>query len=113
MNHRVSSHDVIKNRTIARFRPVIFALWSLASGQFAVGVEAPAVAPAQNETLPLSGFAAIGSSFAQSSRLNELGWTEEQITAFVEGVRAALHGKAYAFDQAARQVSGEMGRRVH
>jgi len=51
--------------------------------------------------------------FAQSSRLPELGWTEDQIQAFVDGVRAALHGKAYAFDDAARQVSGEMGRRVH
>jgi FKBP-type peptidyl-prolyl cis-trans isomerase FkpA len=64
------------------------------------------------ETLPLGGFAAIGSSFAQSSRLPELGWDETQIDAFIDGVRAALRGKAYPFDERASRVSAEMGRRV-
>jgi len=62
--------------------------------------------------MPDRAFAAIGTSFAQSSRLPELGWTEAQIEAFIDGVRGALHGKPYPFDEAARQVSAEMGRRV-
>jgi FKBP-type peptidyl-prolyl cis-trans isomerase len=78
------------------------------------GKAADAAAPdtAQTETLPLAGFVAIGSSFAQSSRLPELGWDETQINAFIDGVRAALHGKAYPFDERAGRVSAEMGRRV-
>ena len=68
---------------------------------------------AQEGVYPLAAFAAIGSSFAQSSRLPELGWDEAQIDAFVDGVRAAIHGKGYPFDENASKVSAEMGRRVH
>jgi len=63
--------------------------------------------------LPLEGFAEIGSSFAQSSKLPQLGWDEAQIDAFIDGVKSALHGKAYPYADAANKVSAEMGRRVH
>jgi FKBP-type peptidyl-prolyl cis-trans isomerase len=75
-----------------------------------------AAAPADQPALaafPPEAFAAIGSSFAQSSHLPELGWDEVQIAAFIEGVRAAFRGKPYPFDDTAKQVSAEMGRRVH
>ena len=71
---------------------------------------APESGPA---ALPLPAFAALGSSFAQSNKLGDLGWSEDQIGAFVAGVNAALHGKAFAMDDTARQVSAEMGRRLH
>lgn len=80
-----------------------------ANGQ-AAGTSPSEAAPT---TLPLTAFAALGSSFAQTNKLGELGWTEEQKAAFLEGVNAALHGKAYAMDEAARLVSNEMARRVH
>ena len=74
---------------------------------------APAAIPPAASAYPLKAFSAIGSSFAQSSRLPELGWNEAQIGAFLDGVRAALHGKGYPFDETANEVSREMGRRLH
>jgi len=68
--------------------------------------------PSAPSTLPLPAFAAIGSSFAEASQLAELGWTEAQMAAFIDGVNAALHGKAYAMDDTARAVSAEMARRL-
>ena len=112
MNLRVLLKVSFGQRLIARSCAVLCALATLTIARIALAVE-PQTPPVQNDALPLSGFAAVGSSFAQSSRLQELGWTEEQIQAFVQGVQAALHGKAYPFDEAARRVSGEMGRRVH
>jgi FKBP-type peptidyl-prolyl cis-trans isomerase len=74
---------------------------------------APAAAPAKpNAAYPLSAFAAIGSSFAQGNRLTELGWNDAQISAFIDGIRAAFQGKAYPFDDTAKQASEEMGRRI-
>ena len=73
----------------------------------------PGPAAALPPDLPLAAFSAVGSAFAQGSQLPELGWSEAQINAFTEGVRAALHGKSYPFDETARLVSNEMGRRIH
>jgi FKBP-type peptidyl-prolyl cis-trans isomerase len=63
------------------------------------------------ETYPAEAFAAIGSSFAESSHLPELGWNEAQISAFLDGVRAAFRGKPHVFDDTARMVSAEMAQR--
>jgi FKBP-type peptidyl-prolyl cis-trans isomerase len=91
----------------------LLALAAGASGQTGGGAS-PLGSPAPaSGTLPTTAFAAIGSSFAQSSHLPELGWDETQIAAFIDGVNAALHGKSYAFDDTARAVSAEMGRRLH
>ena len=76
------------------------------------GVAGPGGTPSVSPPAPLTAFAAIGSSMAQVSHLPELGWSEEQIAAFVEGVNAVFHGKPYPFDDAARQVSAEMMRKV-
>ena len=85
-------------------------------GNAPAAAQAPAADPrppvSGSTALPLPAFAALGSSFAQSSKLDELGWSEDQIEAFVAGVNAALHGKAFAMDDTARQVSAEMGRRL-
>jgi len=85
-------------------------------GEVAGTAQVPAAevdaAPAGATPLPLPAFAALGSSFAQTNKLGELGWSEDQIMAFMEGVKAALHGKAYPMDDSARQVSAEMARRL-
>ena len=76
-------------------------------------------APAANppvpavENFPLSSFAAVGSRFIQASRLNELDWTEEQIAAFLDGIRTALHGKGYDLDETAQRMTVAMGERLH
>jgi FKBP-type peptidyl-prolyl cis-trans isomerase len=74
--------------------------------------EAPKGTPAPAAPTPLSALSAIGSLLAVSNHLDELGWSEAQIDAFVDGVRAAIHGKPYPFDDAARDASNAIGRRV-
>jgi FKBP-type peptidyl-prolyl cis-trans isomerase len=90
-------------------------LWLLpASIAFAADPVSP-MAPAVSQpakAYPLSAFAAIGSSFADGNHLPELGWNEAQIAAFIDGIRAAFQGKSYPFDDAAGQVSAEMGQRI-
>jgi len=94
------------------FLVVLLAAVGTARSQPAPSPEpaAPASAPS---VYPLAAFAAIGSSFAHSNHLDELGWNADQTAAFLDGVRAAVGGKGYPFDDIARQVSAEMGRRVH
>lgn len=94
---------------------ILFFLVTLrASGQ-AAGSGSPETNSSGTSPTPLSlpAFAALGSSFAQTNQLGDLGWTDEQKTAFLEGVNAALRGKGYAMDDAARQLSAEMARRLH
>jgi FKBP-type peptidyl-prolyl cis-trans isomerase FkpA len=67
---------------------------------------APAAEP------PLEAFSAIGSALAQHNRLADLGWTDAQLGAFLEGIRATVRGKSYPFDAAARSLSGDMSRRI-
>jgi FKBP-type peptidyl-prolyl cis-trans isomerase FkpA len=62
--------------------------------------------------ITLPALSAIGSSVAVSNHLDQLGWSEAQIDAFVEGIRAALHGKPYPFNAAAQEASNAIGRQV-
>jgi len=72
-----------------------------------------APAPAQPApAFPLSAFSGLGSSFALGNHLTELNWSDEQVAAFIEGVRAAFAGKPYPFDDDARNLGLEMGRRA-
>jgi FKBP-type peptidyl-prolyl cis-trans isomerase FkpA len=69
--------------------------------------------PAENTaSIPLSAFSAVGSSLAVGSHLDKLGWNEEQIAAFVEGVRAALQGKPVPFDAAAQDANTSFSRQL-
>ena len=61
---------------------------------------------------PPAAYAALGSSFVVGGSLPDLGWNEDEIAAFIEGVRGAFHGKSYVFDERFRQLTAEMGRRV-
>lgn len=79
---------------------------SAGTGAAVNGVTPPAAA------FPLSAYAAMGSAFAEGNHLTDLGWTDEQAAAFVDGIRAALKGKSYPFDDVAAQASAEMGRRI-
>jgi FKBP-type peptidyl-prolyl cis-trans isomerase len=109
--------------TDPRAKVFLAAILALAPGAAAAGAEPapggptpvnPATAPAPKAVppIPLSAFAAIGSSFALDNHLTELGWSDAEVSAFIDGIRAAFKGKAYPFDEAARQASAEMGRRL-
>ncbi|MES1167480.1 MAG: FKBP-type peptidyl-prolyl cis-trans isomerase N-terminal domain-containing protein [Pseudomonadota bacterium] len=61
---------------------------------------------------PLEAFSAIGSALAQHNRLADLGWTDAQLGAFLDGIRATVQGKSRPFDAAARSLSEDMSRRI-
>jgi FKBP-type peptidyl-prolyl cis-trans isomerase FkpA len=73
---------------------------------------ADATAPEAAPAYPPSAFSGLGSSFALSNHLPELNWSDEQVAAFIGGLKAAFAGKPYPFDDNARNLSFEMGKRV-
>lgn len=70
------------------------------------------LAKAADDTIPLNAYAEIGSMFAQSSRIGELGWSEEQFAAFLSGVRASFKHQPYPLSDYARRAYQEMTKRV-
>jgi len=61
---------------------------------------------------PLSAYSAFGSSLAKSARFADLGWTEPQLGAFLEGIRGFLQGRGYPMDDASRGLAAELARRM-
>jgi FKBP-type peptidyl-prolyl cis-trans isomerase len=95
------------------------AALGLATGTLAFAAEAspdaavPALQPAAPApVLPLSAYAAFGSVLSQSGHFSDLGWTDAQMNAFLEGFKAAYQGKAYTPDDATRQLAAEVSRRI-
>jgi len=62
--------------------------------------------------LPLAAYSALGSSLEQTGHLGELGWSEAQFNAFIEGLRSAYQGKPFPMDDAAQRLAAEVGRRI-
>jgi FKBP-type peptidyl-prolyl cis-trans isomerase len=73
---------------------------------------ADATAPEAAPAYPLTAFSGLGSSFALSNHLTELNWSDEQVAAFIAGLKAAFAGRPYPFDNDAQNLSFEMGKRV-
>ena len=61
---------------------------------------------------PAAAYSAFGSSFAISAHFAELGWSEGELGAFLDGMKAAMGGHPVPMDEVARRLVGEMGRRV-
>lgn len=61
----------------------------------------------------LNTYAALGSALARNSRLGELGWSESEISAFLDGVRAAMHGHAYPYNQNTEELSEHLHHQIH
>lgn len=61
---------------------------------------------------PLEAYSVLGSSFAQTRRLAELGWNQAQIDAFLEGVRASFRGQPVPINEQARALYEDIGRRL-
>lgn len=53
---------------------------------------------------PLEAYVAVGSNFAQNTRLADLGMDEKEFAAFLDGVKAAFHGQPRSLDPQARQL---------
>ena len=55
---------------------------------------------------------AIGARLVVTNHLAELGWTKDQIAAFVDGIRRAFEHQPVPFDVSAQQASAIIGRQV-
>jgi FKBP-type peptidyl-prolyl cis-trans isomerase len=72
----------------------------------------PGAGNAGGSDLPLSSCGAIGSFLAVTGHFAELGWSEPQVGAFLDGMGAALRGKPFALDDQARQLLSDIGRQI-
>ena len=82
----------------------------------------PLPAPAAVSAAPLSSgparprelapYAALGSFMAENNRVPDLGWTEAQFAAFLDGFRASYEGRGLPFDDDAKRLSADISRRV-
>jgi FKBP-type peptidyl-prolyl cis-trans isomerase len=90
----------------------MFPLLTVAAPTAAEATPAPGSPAPAAAAHPLTAFAAAGSSFADSIRLGELGWSEEQFAAFIEGMKATYHGRGYPLDDAARSLQAETMQRL-
>ncbi len=82
-------------------------------GDPATAVTRPDSAPGMGVLdYPPAAYAALGSSLAGSGRFVQFGWTEAQLDAFLEGIRASLQGRPFPMDQAAQELAGELARRM-
>ncbi|MBE2212889.1 MAG: FKBP-type peptidyl-prolyl cis-trans isomerase [Opitutaceae bacterium] len=97
-------------------RPLLVSMTHLAMlilfGSFASAAPAAAAPPAANVPEALQPYAAVGSSLAASSRLGEVGWNDEQIEAFLAGVRAGIRGPGYPLDDRAKALFASMSQRL-
>lgn len=71
---------------------------------------APAV-PA-TAAFPIEAYVSLGSSFARETGLAQLGWTEQQFNAFIDGVRATYRGRGYVFTEDANRLRNEVQERL-
>ena len=100
------------------FLPGLSLRWLLVLGAPLAAAAGPADSAAANPpapampAYPLQAYAAVGFTLTKAGHLRELGWNDEQITAFVEGVRAAFREKDCVFDDAARRLQAEIARRA-
>jgi FKBP-type peptidyl-prolyl cis-trans isomerase len=99
-------------------RPRPFRIFPFAAAAIALAAapsgtaQAPAAPAKVASNFPLPAYAEMGSSIAQSSHFGELGWTDEQFGAFIDGMRAAFAGKPIGMDEMGHKLSAEMSRRI-
>lgn len=71
-----------------------------------------AAEPAAAADYPLDAFVAVGSTFAQNTRLPDIGLTEEQFNAFMEGIRAAYRRTPRPLDGQSQHLHEMIGQRL-
>lgn len=57
-------------------------------------------------------YAALGSFMAESNRISDLGWSERQFAAFLEGFRSSYEGKGVPLDDDAKRLQATISERV-
>jgi FKBP-type peptidyl-prolyl cis-trans isomerase len=96
---------------IAATFPIFMAALALAVAPIAAA-QAPGAQAKAHAGFPTQAYAEFGSSMGQASHFGEIGWTDAQFGAFIEGMRAAFEGRPVEMDDTAHKLSAEMGRRI-
>jgi FKBP-type peptidyl-prolyl cis-trans isomerase len=105
-----STLNPVKSPTTG-FLSLIVAALALAAAPS--GTAQTAAAPKAAPTpFPTQAYAEFGSSMGQGSHFGEIGWTDEQFGAFIDGMRAAYLGRPFEMDDTAHKLSAEMNRRI-
>ncbi len=60
----------------------------------------------------LAPYVGLGSYMAENNRIADLGWTEAQFAAFMDGFRASYEGRGLPLDDNAKRLRDEISRRV-
>lgn len=99
---------------------VVLIVWALV--MFARDDKPAAASPSENSGQPVSSaktrtqaeepYAALGSYTAENNRIPDLGWTEVQFAAFVEGMRSSYEGRGVPMDDDAKRLRDEISQRV-
>jgi FKBP-type peptidyl-prolyl cis-trans isomerase len=95
----------------ARIYSIAVAAVALAAAPAASAQSASSPAKAQ-AGFPTQAYAEFGSSMGQGSHFGELGWTDAQFGAFIEGMRGAFAGRPFEMDDTGHKLSAEIGRRI-
>jgi FKBP-type peptidyl-prolyl cis-trans isomerase FkpA len=78
-------------------------------GEAPAAADRPRPAAVPRELAP---YRALGSFVAENNRIPDLGWTEAQFDAFVQGERASFEGRGVPLDEDAKRLRDDVGRRV-
>jgi FKBP-type peptidyl-prolyl cis-trans isomerase len=74
---------------------------------------APSAGPApQLRSAELKRYASLGSYVAENNRIADLGWTETQFAAFLDGIRASYEGRGLPLDDDAKRLRDSISERV-
>jgi FKBP-type peptidyl-prolyl cis-trans isomerase len=61
--------------------------------------------------VPLTAYSAVGSDMALANHLDQMGWSEAQVSAFILGIRAAMRGNPFPVEDAAKRVTESITQR--
>ncbi len=61
---------------------------------------------------PLSAYSAFGSSVGAGGHFGEIGWTDAQFDAFLDGMRVVFQKKPYDVGEATRRLAAEVSRKI-
>lgn len=84
----------------------------LLSGAVIRAADAPAAPAGGLEAFPLDAYVALGSNFAQNARMADLGMSEAQFSAFLDGFRATFQGRPRPLDAEAIRLNETISRRL-
>ena len=80
--------------------------------RMAAAVKDPQASPEPFPDFSSGAFGEFGMALLQSGHFGELGWTDAQFNAFLDGMREAFHGRPAPMNEMSRTLAAESTRRI-